>query len=148
MPKVSTDLLAAYDLAPHKAQGGTCPACGLPVDAPDRRRTEETLRTVALGVSAATGEALFQAIVRYLSLALGVDFAFVGEVVSDPLPRVQTLAMAHHGGVIVDNLAYDLRGTPCENVVASGFQYIPERVCELYPGENMLAAYGLKSYAG
>ena len=99
MSQSHANRLAASAPAAREARGATCPACGLPVDAPDRRRTEETLRTVALGVSAATGEALFQAIVRYLSLALGVDFAFVGEVVSDPLPRVQTLAMAHRGGV-------------------------------------------------
>ena len=148
MSKANPDLVAAPTLAAHDGHGAACPACGLPGAASDRRRTEETLRTVALGVSAATGEALFRAIVRYLSLALGVDFAFVGELEPGPVPRLHTLAMANRGGVIVDNLAYDLHGTPCEDVVGVGFQYVPEGVCDLYPGENMLAAYGLQSYAG
>jgi PAS domain S-box-containing protein len=120
---------------------------GMPPAAGERRALEETLRTVALGVSAATGEALFRAVVRYLSIALGVDFAFVGELLEPSPARVRTLALAYQGEV-VDNQAYELRGTPCERVVGQGFQFIPEGVCRRYPGDNMLTTHALEGYAG
>jgi PAS domain S-box-containing protein len=120
--------------------------CGISTDITERKRIEQALRNVALGVSAAAGDDVFPAIAKYLAATLQVDFAFIGKLEGTP-PRVHTLAV-HHCGETADNIAYDLTGTPCKEVVGCGFQYIAEHLQARYPGDNMLSDLGFQSYAG
>jgi signal transduction histidine kinase/CheY-like chemotaxis protein len=112
----------------------------------ERRRIEEALRKVALGVSGATESDIFQAIVRYLAETLGVDFAYVGELSCGPPERINTLAVYMDGGV-ADNTAYELANTPCANVIGKEFYYVPNDVQSLYPGDNMLSRMNFEAYA-
>jgi PAS domain S-box-containing protein len=116
-------------------------------DVTDRHRTEQALRGVAFGVSSVTGTNVFPEIVRQLAGVLDVDFAFVGKLTDDNEERLETVAI-YDAGQIVDNISYDLAGTPCEHVVGQEFRYIPGRVQQLYPGRNMLSQMGFESYAG
>jgi hypothetical protein len=45
-------------------------------------------------------------------------------------------------------MEYDLGGTPCQSVVGKKFQFIPDHICQSYPGDNMLSQMGFRSYAG
>jgi PAS domain S-box-containing protein len=121
--------------------------CGISTDITERKRIEGALRDVALGVSGASGQDIFPAITRHVTASLGVDFAFVGKIVAGPPRRIQTLAICANGSP-VDNLEYDLGGTPCQSVVGKKFQFIPDHICQSYPGDNMLSQMGFKSYAG
>ncbi|MFP5507106.1 MAG: PAS domain S-box protein [Gammaproteobacteria bacterium] len=129
------------------AAGRPYAVCGISTDITDRKRIEQALRDVALGVTGATGQDIFQSIARHLAASLGVDFAFVGKLVVGPPRRIQTLAICSDGQYI-DNMQYDLVGTPCQTVVGQEFQYVPRDICACYPGDNMLSQMGFESYAG
>lgn len=129
------------------ADGRPYAVCGISTDITDRKRIEQALRDVALGVTGATGQDIFQSIARHLAACLGVDFAFVGKLVEGPPRRIRTLAICSEGQCI-DNMQYDLVGTPCQTVVGREFQYVPRDICACYPGDNMLSRMGFESYAG
>lgn len=121
--------------------------CAVAVDFTERRQMRDALSNVAFGVSAATGGNVFREIVRYLARTLEVDFAFVGELTGEGRQGLATLAV-YDRGEIVENIAYDLAGTPCERVVGQAFHYIPDGVRARFPGDTMLSRLGFESYAG
>jgi PAS domain S-box-containing protein len=59
-----------------------------------------------------------------------------------PPQRIRTLAF-WSGGQIVDNIEYDLPGTPCELVIGGSVCHLPSGVQEKYPVEA-----GIESYLG
>jgi PAS domain S-box-containing protein len=127
--------------------GQTYAVCGISTDITERKRTEDALRKVALGVSATTGAPVFTAIVRYLAETLGAHLVFL----STPKPTrpgvLHTLAVWCDGQPM-DDMEYELAGSPCEHVVGQSFRYIASGVTTLFPTETLLIERGLDSYAG
>src|SRR3974390_197597 len=75
-----------------------------------------------------------------MALAVGVSHAFVAEFAD--ARRVRTLAY-WKGDRIVPNIEFDLRGSPCEEVVAGGMCHFLEGVQRRFPRE-----LGIESYLG
>src|SRR3974390_863194 len=75
-----------------------------------------------------------------MALAVGVSHAFVAEFAD--ARRVRTLAY-WKGDRIVPNIEFDLRGSPCEEVVAGGMCHFSEGVQRRFPRE-----LGIESYLG
>jgi PAS domain S-box-containing protein len=121
--------------------------CGVSTDITGRKRIEEALRQVALGVSAATGSDVFGAIARSVAQTLGVDLVLVGKRVDEEPARIQALAVCHRGELI-GPMEYPLQGTPCEQVVGHSFQFVPAQLQARFPDNDLLAELGLHSYAG
>nr|HOW19216.1 PAS domain S-box protein [Phycisphaerae bacterium] len=117
------------------------------LDITARKRAEEALRSIVEGTAASTGADFFRSLVRHLAAALGVRYAFVGELQGDPADRVRTLAV-WEGDRFGDNIEYPLAGTPCENVVGQTIRHYPSRVRELFPRDPLLAEMGVESYMG
>ena len=80
---------------------------------------DTALIEVTQGVSAATGEAFFYSLVQHLTKALGVDYAFIGELAGKDAEEVKTIAVCADNQ-IVDNIEYSLLHTPCKNVIKQG----------------------------
>jgi signal transduction histidine kinase len=107
-------------------------------------RTSQTFRSIIEGTSASTGEDFFRSLVRNLTSALEADFALVGELTPDG-GSVSTLAICADGK-IVENTAYELRGTPCEGVVNASACYYAAGIQELFPDDSMLRDLRMESY--
>ncbi|WP_051587505.1 PAS domain-containing protein [Pseudomonas sp. RL] len=120
---------------------------GIAADISERKRTEDALRHVALGVSRATGNAVFPATVRYLASSLQVDFAFVSHASRPDSTHLSTLAASYRGEAIA-NFDYVLQGTPCAEVFGQRFLYIPQGLGERYPLDALLKHIRIDSYAG
>ncbi|WP_051273114.1 PAS domain S-box protein [Desulfotruncus alcoholivorax] len=122
---------------------------GISRDITERRKTEESLKEVVLGVSASVGVEFFRSLVYHLAKALEVDYAFVGELMAEEIgaKSVRTIAV-YAWGEIVDNFRYLLAGTPCENVLENGTFYYPHGVREIFPDSEFIAQYGVDSYLG
>jgi PAS domain S-box-containing protein len=116
-------------------------------DITERKKAEETVRNIAEGISAATGDTFFCLLVQYLARILEADYAFVGELMEGQKERIRTLAMCANGE-IVDNFEYDLTDTPCENVVGQKMCTYPRDVQAQFPHDHMLAEMGIESYVG
>ncbi|MDQ7054855.1 MAG: response regulator [candidate division KSB1 bacterium] len=112
-----------------------------------QKQAERTLHNIAVGVSAATGEAFFKSLAIYLAEMLQVDYVLIGELVEGTESQIQTRAIAAHGK-IQDNILYNLKGTPCEKVVGREPCYFPENICQHFPEDKMLSQMGVESYLG
>jgi len=103
----------------------------------------ESLSTATAGL---VGAAYFEALVERICSVIGVDYAHIGEI--DPAARrVQTLAACDRGQFL-DNLSYDLEGTPCAEVTAHEYCVHENRITEIFPDDQILADMGFVAYAG
>jgi PAS domain S-box-containing protein len=104
------------------------------------------LRSILEGTAQSTGTVFFQTLVRHLASALGVSYAFVAEF-DHPAMRARTLAYWSKDS-IRENIEFDLAGTPCEEVIHSGFCHHPQGVREKFPNDRDLIDLGIESYLG
>jgi DNA-binding NarL/FixJ family response regulator len=120
----------------------------LQAEVAERQRSEQTLRLIVEGTASVTGEEFFRSLVRSLSTALNVRYAFVSGCIDTPPTRVCTYAF-WKGNEFGENTEYDLYGTPCELVFSGqGCQYFSEGVQTLFPQDNDLVEMEAESYAG
>jgi PAS domain S-box-containing protein len=114
---------------------------------PDAPAPDElaTLRALVEGTARSTGQEFFQSLVRHLAAAVGTRYAFVAEFVGGT--RVRTLAYWCQGRII-DNVEWDVTGTPCEDVVRGKLCHYPSGVKTRFPDDRALVEWGIESYLG
>jgi formate hydrogenlyase transcriptional activator len=98
------------------------------------------------GTVRATGKEFFQSLVEHLAQAIDSHFAFVAKFAGSPT-RARTLAYWAHGR-IEPNIEWELRGTPCEEVIGGRLCHHPANVCKLFPQDEPLVRMGIQSYMG
>ena len=130
---------AVDDLAPLPDESGASGALTRDDDA-------DVLRRLVEGTVRSTGEAFFQSLVRNLSLAIGTAYCFVAEFTGVEA-RVRTMAFWGRGRLL-DNVEYDLPGTPCEDVVRGALCHHPSGVQQKFPRDLALQELGVESYLG
>lgn len=113
----------------------------------EQRRTEEAVFRIAAGVSASTGTAFFDELVRNMTAALGADAGFIARIRADD-PRSATTVVAYVEGERIENFEYPLVGTPCEQLAKTATHVIPTRVSELFPCTAQLSKWRAHAYVG
>ncbi|WP_345270453.1 ATP-binding protein [Nibrella viscosa] len=111
-------------------------------DITERSQLDETLRLISEATAGDTGMDFFQSLVRNITVTLNVRFALVTECANVEKTRVRTLAYAE-ATTILENVEYDLEGTPCSIVMQGRDFYYPYDV-EL----NFARDVGIESYLG
>jgi PAS domain S-box-containing protein len=104
------------------------------------------LRAIVEGTARGTGQEFFRSLVRHLASAIDVPYAVVADFAEVPT-RVRTLAFWARDR-IVDNIEYDLAGTPCAVVARGGFCHHPTGVKKQFPQAGPLVKLGIDSYLG
>ncbi|MCK5351521.1 PAS domain S-box protein, partial [bacterium] len=90
----------------------------------------------------------FTDLVTYLSSKLDADYLMIAAV-DDPLsPVTANTLFVYSNGEYLDNFQYDLKNTPCENVVDSGSCVYPENVQNQFPDDALLADMDIIAYGG
>lgn len=112
-----------------------------------RKRAEETIRQIVEAITPKTGQDFFRALANHLSRACQLEYAVVAEVDPADSNLAHTTAVSLRGRTI-DNFSYDLRGTPCENVMGRSFCHYPKDVQREFPDDLLLAEMGIDSYMG
>jgi PAS domain S-box-containing protein len=140
-----TYLAAKFPL--FNAAGETYAVCGVATDISDRKRLEEALSSAALAVSQSEGEALYRELARYLATILDVDAVFIATR-DEATPTLMNVRAFHLDGATIENFSYELAGTPCEVVLANGFQHYPCRLTDLFPLDDEFRKLGFQGYAG
>jgi two-component system cell cycle sensor histidine kinase/response regulator CckA len=113
---------------------------------PETTMLRETLRLAAAGVAAVGVENIFRELVRHLAIALNVDHAFIGVLEPGRKDSVRVIA-GYFFMQFNDDFRYDLKDTPCENVIGQQFRYYPERVQELFADPH-IKELETEGYAG
>ncbi|HVH06587.1 MAG TPA: sigma 54-interacting transcriptional regulator, partial [Myxococcota bacterium] len=109
-------------------------------------RSRDVLFRLVEGTARSTGEAFFEALVANLAPGIGAAYAFIAEFAGSP-ERVRTLAF-FGAGRLLENVEYDLAGTPCEAVARGKVAHYPCDLQEAFPADAMLRDLGLESYLG
>jgi PAS domain S-box-containing protein len=115
---------------------------------PDRPICEDeitTLRAITEGTARCTGQEFFHSLVRHLAAAVGTRYAFVAEFAGPT--RARTIAFWQRDR-IVDNVEFELAGTPCEEVVRGNLCHHPTGVRHKFPDDPPLVEWGIESYLG
>ena len=113
----------------------------------DSSRAEELLRRVTEGTAALTGSDFFHSMVHHLANVLMVRYAFIAECANATNSRVRTLAF-WSGEDFAEDIAFDIHGTPCENVIAGQACTYPERLQSLFPEDKDLVSLAAEGYLG
>jgi PAS domain S-box-containing protein len=116
--------------------------CSTVRDIRKRKGEEELLRTISEATSDYTGEDYFRELTRFVAITLGVKSAFLAECINDEKTRVRTVSYVD-AGVPVENVEYDLKGTPCEKVIGGKEYFCPHDLEKIFPNEK-----GMQSYIG
>jgi diguanylate cyclase (GGDEF)-like protein/PAS domain S-box-containing protein len=114
-------------------------------DINSRKQSEERLRSIVEGTSSTTGADFLRSLVRHLAGALGTRFAFIAEVARPETYSARVLAF-WAGDDFGPTFEYDVRGTPCENVIGRQFCYYPSDAWRLFPSDAWLSEEGIESY--
>ncbi|VXD14175.1 putative Diguanylate cyclase [Planktothrix serta PCC 8927] len=114
----------------------------------ERQQAETALQSLILETASVTGVEFFPALARQLSLALGVRYVIVTEVIPELPGRVRTLAF-WGGDRFLENAEYDLDQTLCTQVYQTrSLTFYPDRVQEIFPHILSLAELNVVAYIG
>lgn len=105
----------------------------------------DALRAISAGTAHGTGQEFFRALVRHLAAAMDTAFAFVAEFAGEG--RVRSPAFWQRDR-IVENVEWDLTGTPCEEVLRGQLCHHPSGVARAFPLDAALTELGIESYLG
>lgn len=119
---------------------------GYMTDISDQKAVENAMQTLAIGASDDEDNVFFEECVKNISNVYSAKYAFIGILSEDKL-RVKTLAVWANGE-LADNFEYDLKHTPCEDVLCMKKELIPTNVAGLYPKDELLVQMGVDSYFG
>ena len=118
----------------------TLPMAALPI--------ARELAPIARRLSAKTGDGYFRELVQHVAAILDADFVFVAEIRHGHRPTARTLALCVDKK-LEDNIEYDLRGTPCADVLAApGVCMWPQDVQRSFPKDDLLLEMGVHAYVG
>jgi formate hydrogenlyase transcriptional activator len=108
-----------------------------------RYKADEFLRSLVEGTVATTGGDFLRELVRHVASALGIRYAFVGYLL--PGSRIRTLAF-WKGDSYLDQIEFDLDGTPCTKVIEGQTCHYERDVEKLFPRDKDLVTLGVTSY--
>ena len=120
---------------------------GIAIDITERKQAEESLRHIAAGVSAQTGEVFFHQLVLHLASLFNADYAFIALLDDQDSNTMNTVAVCDHGAN-AENMSYSLTDTPCANVVGKSTCTYSSGVQKKFPRDKLLADMGAESYCG
>ncbi len=106
----------------------------------------KALRMVLEGTAARVGEEFLKSLVQHLATMIDAQYAFVTEFLPE-ISSVRTLAFWAKGK-IVDNIQWELSGTPCEDVIHGNLCHYPRHVADLFPRDVPLKEMGIESFLG
>jgi PAS domain S-box-containing protein len=109
-------------------------------------RIDAVLLEVTQGIAAATGEEFFYALVQHFAKVLEVDYVYIGLVTNSETETLNTIAVCAQGEII-DNFAYSLRDTPCQQVLQQKkLCCYPRDLKATFPHAPLLESLQVESY--
>ncbi|GIZ50389.1 EAL domain-containing protein [Noviherbaspirillum aridicola] len=112
-----------------------------------QRRLEEAILQVATSVSATTGTAFLEQLVRNLTDATGAQAGYVARLLPGEPARVRTM-VAVVDGARADDIEYPVVGTPCERLLTEPTVVVPDSALERFPQAPAVAGVGASAYVG
>lgn len=93
------------------------------------------------------GDEYYEAICKYIIDNFDIDFAFVGKLNNFRTETVTVLSGWSYQGPI-NTFDYELKDTPCENVVDNDYALYSKEVQKSFPNDQLLVQMGIEAYSG
>jgi PAS domain S-box-containing protein len=136
------------------ADGTVSHVLGALIDVTETKQATQALRErdadfteLIEAITPVTGPDFFRSLADHLTETCHVDYACVVSLDANDPMKGQTIAMSHRGRPIED-ISYDLRGTPCEEVAGKDFVHWRSGVQQQFPHDTALVEMGAESYMG
>lgn len=130
----------------YDEKGAVAGVEGAARDITEIKSVEEAVRLVVEGTASETGDSFFRSLVGALASSTNVLCAFTAELAPGSSCRARTISLWING--IIDNVEYELGGTPCEEVYKGKVSFYPDNVQELFPDDVWLKDIKARSYLG
>ena len=104
------------------------------------------LKRIVESISNLKSENFYNAICLSLSEVLGASHVFLAQVDESTL-HATTIALCAHDE-IVENISYDIRCTPCNDVSCGSISSFSAGVQQLFPNDQLLVDMGIEAYVG
>src|SRR5271165_6560642 len=114
-------------------------------DLTEHQRAGRSLRIIAEGTAAATGDEFFRSLVRCAAQALEARYAFAAETLG--VMGSRSLAF-WEGSDFGDGFTYRFPGTPCQRLAAGHICVTPSALQAKFPEDLWLQQIGAESYVG
>ena len=114
-------------------------------DITGRKTAEERLAAIGRGVGTYVGKEFFATAVATLAGMMQAEYVWIAETLPDN--RARTIAVFDQGKA-AENFEYELKDTPCEDVMNKDFCVYPSGVQQQFPRDTFLADFGAEGYAG
>jgi PAS domain S-box-containing protein len=111
-----------------------------------RQRTEAVIIKVAQTVSGGTGSEFFDLLAGNMVEALGACVGLIGKL-NSTAHSIDTISYVLDGK-LMENISYDLAGTPCENVADGNICVLEQDVRRIFPDNHVLSRLGIEAYVG
>jgi PAS domain S-box-containing protein len=111
-----------------------------------RQRTEAVIIKVAQTVSGGIGSEFFDQLAGNMVEALGASVGLIGKV-NAATRSIDTISYVLDGK-LMENISYDLAGSPCENVASGAICVLARDVQRLFPNNHLLFRLGIEAYVG
>ncbi|TAL16651.1 PAS domain S-box protein [bacterium] len=118
---------------------------GICSDVTERRKINDTLRFIAMCGNGGEEENFLASLVKYLCETLGVECAFVHELIPES-ERARTVSIFNDGRT-AENFEYALAGTPNEIALGMPSCTYPKGLRLMFPQDVLINKMGAKSYA-
>ncbi len=112
----------------------------------ERQRAQEVVIKVAQAVSSGVGSEFFDLLTRNMVEAMGALGGLIGRF--DPVQNSIHSMSYFFAGKQMDNVSYNLQGTPCANLIDGEMCVFESGVQKMFPDDHLLFALGIESYAG
>ena len=120
-------------------------AIGIAFDITERKKKDDILQNLSVGISTRTGKDFFESVVKYLSDIFKVDIMFIGEKFDKNSVRTISVIKDKKNS---ENFTYDLENTPCKDVISKTSALFNGNIQDKYPMDEMLINFGINSYLG
>lgn len=116
-------------------------------DITERKHLENALNIISSFNPAAEITEYYRACVEGLVNIYNTQYVFIGLFSDESQQRIST-QVVWANGEFVDNFEYDLKGTPCADILNKKKELISENAAKLYSGDALLVDMKVESYFG
>ncbi len=112
----------------------------------EKKLIDEAITHLATSFTKLSGLELYEAVTSNLAAALGFEYAIVGEL-DDNQQGINILG-GYDNGEKLKPFHYDIKGTPCENIIRKETSLYLSAVREQFPDATLLQKKGVEGYIG
>lgn len=107
----------------------------------------DSLKMLLYNMGNSTKERFFHNSAKTLTRTYKTRFSLIGIFANQEKNAIKTVAVWANGA-LAENFTYQLKGTPCADILNHSMELIPEHATSLYPQDKMLTEMGIESYFG